>query len=310
MAQIPASCGVVITYQPGEDVFENLRTIVAECGEVLVVDNGSPRAICDRMADVSGVTLLALEQNMGIASGLNRAAHWARARGQIGIIVFDQDSKPLPGFASALWAVREHNPRAAVIGSCIIEAGREKTSYRWIRRNPRWPGFFQRVACEGTDQYGVTTVISSGSLIELETWNRLGGFDEGLFIDYVDTDYCLKVIRSGRSVAVAAEATLNHHLGARAAGRILARDLRPMHHAPFRHYYIARNRVRIWRTHALAVPHWALFDLCFAGLNGFRVIFFETAKWAKFKALLLGTWDGLRGKTGACPMGRLRSLQS
>jgi rhamnosyltransferase len=262
------------------------------------------------MADVPGVTLLALEHNTGVASGLNRAAHWARAKGLFGIIVFDQDSKPSRGFASALWATHERNPQAAVIGSRVVEAGREESGYRWVRRNPRWPVVFQRVACDGTDLSGVTMVISSGSLIELETWNRLGGFDEGLFIDYVDTDYCLKVIRSGRSIAVAAAATLSHRLGARAPGRILGRDLRPMHHAPFRHYYIARNRVRIWRRHALAVPHWALFDLCFAGLNGFRVLFLETAKWAKFKALLLGTWDGLQGKTGACPVGRLRSLQS
>ncbi len=309
MAQIPAICGVVVTYHPAEDIFENLQAIVAECGEVLVVDNGSAKAICDRMAVVSGVTLLALEHNAGIAAGLNRAALWSRGRSLFGMIVFDQDSKPLTGFVSELWATHDRNPRAAVIGSRIVEAGREESSYRWVRRNPCWPGIFQRVACDGGDLSEVTMVISSGSLIELEPWSRLGGFDEGLFIDYVDTDYCLKVIRSGAHVAVASGASLQHHLGKRATGRVLGKDLRPMHHAAFRHYYMARNRMHLWRRHALALPHWALFDFCFAGLNGCRVIFFEAEKWAKFKALMLGTWDGLRGKTGACPVGRLRSLQ-
>jgi rhamnosyltransferase len=74
-----------------------------------------------------------------------------------------------------------------------------------------------------------------------------------------------------------------------------------MHHAAFRHYYMARNRVRVWRRHACAVPHWAAFDLCFAGYNTLRVLAFEPNKWPKLKAILLGTWDGLRGKSGRCP---------
>jgi len=40
----------------------------------------------------------------------------------------------------------------------------------------------------------VTMLVTSGSMIELATWQALGGFDEGLFIDYIDTDYCLRVI--------------------------------------------------------------------------------------------------------------------
>lgn len=292
-----------MTFFPDDEVCLRLAAIVAEFDHVIVIDNGSPADARAQFANAhSGrVEVFTQSTNVGLAAALNIGLKRALALGFRWSVIFDQDSKPMPGFASALWATHERNPRAAVIGSRIVEADREKSSYRWVRRNPRWPGVFQRVACDGGDLSEVTMVISSGSLIELETWSRLGGFDEGLFIDYVDTDYCLKVIRSGGRVAVSAGAALQHHLGQRSTGRLLGRDLRPMHHAAFRHYYMARNRVHLWRRHALAVPHWALFDFCFAGLNWFRVLAFETNKWRKWKAILIGTWAGLLGRSGPCP---------
>jgi hypothetical protein len=68
--------------------------------------------------------------------------------------------------------------------------------------------------------------------------------------------------------------------------------------------------VDVWRQHALAVPHWALFDLAYACFNGFRVITLEREKWSKLKAMVLGTWDGLRGRTGPCPEARLRTFRT
>jgi rhamnosyltransferase len=147
-------------------------------------------------------------------------------------------------------------------------------------------------------------------MIELATWEALGGFDEALFIDYVDVDYCLKVGRRGRGVMVAAAAKLHHRLGARQPGRFLGKDFRPTHHAAFRHYYMARNRVQLWRRHAWTVPHWALFDLCFATFNGFRVLAFEDRKRGKLKAMMFGMWDGLLGRGGPCPARRREAFES
>ena len=124
---------------------------------------------------------------------------------------------------------------------------------------------------------------------------------DGFFIDYIDTDYCLRVSRSRRTVAVAGDAMLHHRLGARKKHGLLGREFRSMNHAPFRHYYMARNRVAVWRRHALAVPHWATFDLCFAAYNYMRVLLFEERRWAKIQSTLRGTWHGLLGRSGPMP---------
>lgn len=292
--------GVVVTYHPPATVEGNLRAMVRECGRVLIVDNGSDAETRRIMAAVPGVVLMAPGENLGVASALNRGAEWARAGGCEWIVTFDQDSMPRAGMIAALWAGHLELPSAKVIGPAIEEPGFASSSYRWIRRHPRFGWLFQRV-CRDARVDAVTMVITSGSLIELSLWVEVGGFDEALFIDYVDVDYCLRVIRAGYRVAVAPLAVLDHHLGNRLARSRFGHDFRPMNHAAFRHYYMARNRVRIWRRHALAMPHWALFDFCFAGYNMLRVLAFETDKWDKWKASLLGTWAGLLGRSGPCP---------
>jgi GT2 family glycosyltransferase len=308
MVEGPPVCGVVITYHPDDTVTENLRVMVRECGRVVVVDNGSAAEVWAAMAAVPGVTLLPQGQNLGLAAALNLGVARAAELGCEWAVTFDQDSRPEPGMVPAMWAAHLTMPRAAVIGPRIHEEGSRPGNYRWVARHELWPLLFRRLACTGADLPEVTMMVTSGSMIELAAWRQLGGFDGGLFIDYIDTDYCLRVIRAGRRVAVAGQAVLLHRLGARQRHVLMGRVFRPTHHAAFRHYYIARNRMVVWRRHALAVPHWALFDLCFAVYNGFRVLAFEPNKWKKFRATWLGTWDGLCRRVGPCPKHRLETF--
>ncbi len=298
-------CAVVVTYHPDEHVTSNLRAIVAECSRVLVIDNGSSPAERERVA-VEGVECVALERNVGIAAALNIGARLAIAEGWGWIVTFDQDSTLRPGMVASLRAASRRHPAAAVVAPRIFEANSEGPPYRWLQPHARSRWLFRRTACGAVDLTPVTMAVSSGSLIDLSVWQRLGGFDEKLFIDYVDIDYCLRVVRDGRSIVVATDAKLDHQLGAREKGMVLGHAFRPTHHATFRHYYMSRNRVLTWRRHALAVPHWALFDLCFACYNALRVLGFESDRGRKLRAMLVGTWDGLRGRSGPCPEHWLR----
>jgi rhamnosyltransferase len=292
---------VVVTYFPDDAVLARLASVASQFASLVVVDNGSPMETCSLLSqwvEARGGVWISNGRNLGLGVALNRGVEQAHTLGFEWAVTFDQDSWPDPGFSAALWETHLDRPRAAVIGPRIQEEASEVARYRWVRRHPRWPGCFERVPCRGEDLGNVTMLVTSGSMIELTTWQTLGGFDEGLFIDYIDTDYCLRVIRAGREVTVAAGALLHHRLGARQSASLLGRDFRPMHHAAFRHYYIARNRLAMWRRHALAVPHWAAFDLSYGLYNLFRVLVFEEQRWRKLRAMLRGTWDGMLGRRG------------
>lgn len=302
MDRLGQVCGVLVTYHPDEEAITNLHNMVRECGRMIVVDNGSGAATQRVLAAVPGVELLAQAENLGLSMALNLGLNRALEMGCAWAVPFDQDSRPAPGFAEALWQAHLAQPEAAVIAPRIREKGGvDEDHYRWLRPYPFLPLLFQLARCPQGGLPAVTIAVTSGALTELAEWRRLGGFAEDFFIDYIDIDYCLRVIRHGRKVAVAHDAVLHHRLGARQRRVLFGRDFRPMHHAPFRHYYMARNRVTVWRRHALAVPHWAVFDFCFAVYNFSRVLLFEEQRWAKAKAVVRGIWHGLQGRRGPMP---------
>lgn len=309
MANVPSLCGVVVMYHPDAGIVANLSAMIRECGRVFVVDNGASVETRARLATLPGLEMIGLGQNIGVAAALNAGGRRACAEGCKWMVTFDQDSRPRAGMVDALLATATRNPAAAVVAPRIFEPAGPAGGYRWLRPHPRVPWLFQRRGVEAGDLPAVTAAITSGSLVSLPVWEQVGGFDERLFIDYVDIEYCLRIGREGGVVAVAAAAGLDHSLGARQSAVVLGQDFRPMHHPALRHYYMARNRVIVWRRHAAAVPHWALFDAIFAAYNTVRVLAFEGEKRAKLRAMRLGLVDGWKGRHGPCPEERRRRLQ-
>ncbi|TEB40741.1 glycosyltransferase family 2 protein, partial [Flavobacterium circumlabens] len=56
-------------------------------------------------------------------------------------------------------------------------------------------------------------VMTSGNIVNLKIHEKIGGFEEKLFIDYVDIEYCLKLKKEGYSIANLPNVLLQHELG-------------------------------------------------------------------------------------------------
>jgi len=108
-------------------------------------------------------------------------------------------------------------------------------------------------------------VISSGSLVAMPAFDALGELDGALFIDHVDTDWCLRVKHSGQWMAVVPDAHMRHQLGDRVLRLWWGRwRLLPVH-SPIRLYYTFRNSLLI---HMLAKgPRWPRIQHIFKGLR-------------------------------------------
>ncbi|SRR5208283_94288 len=291
---------VVVTYFPDDRVTERLTAIRGQVDRLGIIDNGSPaetRTVLETWAAANGAAVLANEENRGLAAALNQGMAWGGEAGCAWVITFDQDSMPQPGLVAALLATAQSAAvpeQVAVVGANTFDerTGRED---RWLR--PAWWGF-QRASCSSDDLHGVTFVITSGALTRIRAWRELGGFDEGLFIDYLDHDLCLKARRAGWEVCVSASARLAHNLGAKREVAVAGRRLRPTFHSATRHYYMARNRILMWRRYAWRYPHWWLFDACFGALNLLRVLLAEDRCGEKLAAMLRGTLHGVSGRSG------------
>lgn len=304
MSHNPSIAAIVVTFHPDEKITDRLERIRAQVDQMVIVDNGSPVPTLEMLKSWSNgqeSAVIGNPHNRGLSAALNQGLEWAAEKSCQWAVTFDQDSTPQPGMVGALLSTVANLPdseRVAVVGAQTFDEHRAHVPERWLQ--PRWWGFERRDCTDG-DLEQVTFVITSGALTRVSVWRELGGFDEGLFIDYIDHDFCLRARTRGWKTLVSAGARLAHNLGSKREVEIIGRRVRPTFHSSSRHYYMARNRILMWRRHAWRFPHWWMFDACFGGMNTVRVLLAEDKRVEKMSAMLRGTWHGLLGRTGKMP---------
>ena len=296
----------VVTHYPDADFGGRLTAIAREIGPLVVVDNTTGPAAQDGIRELCSAlecTYIALGTNRGLAAALNHAFAHLAERGLTWAIAFDQDSTPAAGFGASLMAATTRRGDAispVIVGANWTDEARPGRPSRHLRRHPVIPLLFQRVVAHH-DLATVTCVITSGSLFHLPTLSRLGGFGEELFLDLVDTDYCLRARRAGHAIGVAANARLLHRRGAKRPVPRLGRTWWPAFIPPWRLRELFRNRMRLFRRHGWHAPHWVLFEAIFTTKNLVEIVFLEDRKLAKLAACVRGTWDGLLGRAVVPP---------
>ena len=147
-------------------------------------------------------------------------------------------------------------------------------------------------------------VMTSGNLLNLGAATTIGPFEEKLFIDCVDMDYCLRLRKAGFAVIQDNSVQLRHSLGNFQKGTIAALAIGYSNHNPVRRYYITRNRSYVLRKYFRFDPKFSLLVLRSIIGDTVRVLFFEKEKWSKFRAMFTGVWHSLIGHYGKYDPGK------
>ncbi len=262
---------------------DNLRTYAGEAGRLWVIDNSEqtlPPDLERFLAREPVVEYVRFGENRGIARALNEGAARAREAGFRWLLTMDQDSRATPGMVRRLWsfAVSGTVPRVAIV------AARPDT--------PR------RTKAPGEEWSIMPCVIASGNLVDLAAWADVGGFEDHLFIDCVDTVFSLALRRAGWAIVQLNRVVLNHRLGRSELRRFLGVKMTPTHHNPLRRYYIARNRLYMHRKFGRAFPGFMRTDRAGFAKEIIKLLLFEDLKWLKLRMTLRGLRDCRRGKMG------------
>ena len=300
MKTLPA---LIITYNPTADFRKHLEFFYEEFEQIIIVDNGSNSEVCNLLKQEtkekkSSLKIIFNEENLGIATALNQGFQWAREEGFRKIITFDQDSFPAKEMVSTLKKTLEtyHNNQNLAIIAPIIADPLVKIKARYPRSKYKF--FFERKVCDGRILENVTSVITAGALHDLGIYQKLGPFRDDFFIDYVDTEYCLRANQHGYKIIVACDAKLNHRLGEREKRQLLGRSHYPTFHSPLRWYYISRNRIPMLKKYAFRFPHWFFYEIIASAYTLVRMLLFENQKKKKLLAIFFGTRDGILKKMG------------
>jgi rhamnosyltransferase len=260
--------GITLFNPELERLEENIAAILNQVDRVICVDNGSKNiqeveAFLKRR--FPEVLVQKNEENVGIAKVLNQIFSYGKEKGFAWVLTLDQDSV-CPANLMEEYHKYMNMERVGVLSPHIID------------RN------FQKNQEMDTEFDEIDKCITSASLTRMETWEKVGGFWEYLFIDYVDHDFCAKCMEVGIKMLRINKVTILHELGKGIHKRLLGRQLTVLNHSPMRKYYIVRNRLIYMKVHRDVIDlkeerkKYIYFYV--------KTLLFEDQKWEKLKAMV------------------------
>lgn len=296
---------VVVTYRPDlETLGCLLRSLVQQVDGVVVVDNGSSGSVLVWLESYPAVipfTVIPLFDNKGIAMAQNVGIDHARTQGANYVILSDQDSEPASDMVEKLKLVAEAQLEADIPVGAVAPIYKDA-------ENGLLSGFvqvgifgFRRVGCEDSDRVvEADFLIASGSLIPITTIDAVGGMDDELFIDHVDTEWCFRVKSYGYRLFGVCNARMMHTLGDKRSKIWFLRWRTIPHHSPFRYYYMFRNSTLLQKRKYMPFL-WKLADFgrCMRAMTYFGL--FSPLRFACLKMMYRGFRDGLAGRVGKLP---------
>lgn len=297
----PTIAVVVVLYNPSwPSLFLTCEAWLRQSESVIYVDNGGGNLIRDKLLElgIGRIDFVEMGRNAGVGAAQNRGIERARALGCTHVLLSDQDSSPTSGMVVELLRVESlalsRGIDVSAVGPRQLDAAAGHLSYF-----VRFGGFcFARVDPAPPDDWVVADfLIASGSLIRLSVLDTAGTMDEGLFIDLVDTEWFLRARHMGKVAIGACGALLSHSLGEETLVIKLGRTRTLPIHTPFRYYYMARNRLVMYRRSYVRLA-WVVPDI----VRLFQMFLFfgivHPARLKNVSMMLRGIFDGLRGVQG------------
>lgn len=270
----------IVTYNADlQRLEQNIKAILPQVGEIVLVDNGSNNLDCviSLTNSYPNIHIIREGVNKGIAKALNDAASYAYDKGFEWIITLDQDSVSPSNLVSTYEKYTNVN-RVGMISCKIIDRNFGELSYNQSDHKPIEE---------------VSTCITSASMLNLKAWKEVGGFDENMFIDSVDFDICYSLREHGYKVLRTNETSLLHEVGHSEIRKWMGKERQIFHHSPIRYYYMARNGLLLGKKHHF------LPRAIYRSLRGFIImLLFDDHRQAKAKMMLRGYWHFIIGKYG------------
>jgi rhamnosyltransferase len=197
---------------------------------VLVIDNGSDNypeiAELIKKGGWENVSLEHFPSNKGLAYAYNYAFGIAKNMGMQAVMTLDQDTICPPTLVKSLRACLEEDDVAIACPAF---------------RNRNVP---QKTMVDAGIK-DVPSCINSGALIKVKAWELVGGYEEALFLDYIDTDFCLRITEKGYKIKQVTGEIISHAVGEITVRRLLWRNVAVLNHCAERKYYQIRNGVYI-----------------------------------------------------------------
>lgn len=263
---------VVVLYHPDPAWAHRISSIVDAVDELLIVVNSQPPTTLPDLPTGVGVAVIRNQPNAGVAAALNQVAAYAIGRTARWLRMLDQDSRFAPRDAQRF--IKSCNSQQPHAGICCPAARRSRNH----------------------GMHATRFAMTSGSLLNLEAFRHCGPFDEKLFIDSVDYEYCLRLRKNGWKIMEWGDVLFHHHPGTRMTHRFAGVVFSLSEHPPWRHYFMARNRLSVMFRYLAFDPVFFLRQLWEYPKQLSKILIFEKEIFQRLLFMGCGVFHFMTGR--------------
>ncbi len=251
----------------------NIAAIIDQVDKLICVDNGSEK-ICEIENDIKEkypqIILIKNNCNVGVATALNQMFEYAEKKGYKWVLTLDQDSVCPNNIISEY---KKYISEVDLGSLCPIINDRN---------------YENRDIIQGEVAY-VDKCITSASLTSVDVWRTVGGFEDELFIDFVDHDFSAKLIENNYNILRINTVKLEHEIGHGKSHNFFGMKVTVLNHSPVRKYYMTRNWIYYMKAHKKVVNVMReRFKFIFFFI---KTLLYEQNRYKKLKAMCHGLKD-------------------
>jgi rhamnosyltransferase len=267
---------IIVVYQPDvRALINNILSLVDDVDQLLIYKNSEIEIDeCHFSQYLHKIKYLGNGNNIGIAGALNEGVKWAFENSFTHLLTLDQDSFFLKSHLEKF--------KIKIENSSLYEVG------------VFCPNFEDRgsLSVKSEDSYvEVADAITSGSIYPLQVFEKCGLFEDKLFIDAVDYEFCYRMYKTkGLITVIFPEIILKHEVGY--PTKIMF-GLVTDNYSAFRTYYIVRNHIVMWRRHSDLFQYKKNLVKNHILCRIVKILIGEKDKFAKIKSIVVGIYDGL-----------------
>ncbi|MES2846887.1 MAG: glycosyltransferase family 2 protein [Pseudomonadota bacterium] len=279
---------IIVTLDPDiEMVRAAIACLLRQCAGIVVLNNSRSRLLSELDPKFPPLYVMELGENCGIAAAQNMGIRIAQSSGATHVLLADQDTI-FPDDYVRRMVLGLGSDRGTI---CAVPQYRDRISGRLSHFFPVSGGWVDPLS--GFSE--MSHAIASGMVIRC---NSLAGdllMNEGLFVYWVDTEWCWRVRQAGFRIIGIPDVEVIHQLGdsAMSIGPLTV-TLR----TPQSHYYIVRNGIHLALRHPrLGASHRLML---LAKLVG-HVLAYPTLarpRISNLRAVSLGLIHGISGRLG------------
>lgn len=273
---------IVVLYKPSQEHIAHVCRLSQEWAGV-VVDNSSIPTFSEAM--LNKMAYVPMNENVGIAKAQNAGIRKCLENPDTEFVVFlDQDSQVDITYPQRIveefCRQKELFPALGILGPTAINKDNNEP-YRSRLHKETYLSEYLIVRPK---------IISSGACISRDILEHVGLYEEELFIDLVDSEWCWRAGAKGFLCGISPLVTITHHIGRKVVRWWKFTDTVS---APERYYYLYRNY--LWMMSRNYVPiKWKLTE----GLKNLaRIVYmpFVEKEWKKtWKFMWKGTMAGIK----------------